>query len=340
MSESQNTELNISYESNLSEEDVYNPYAEDNTDDDYKKGYKLYNFRRPDKFSKDHLRALQDIHKEFSRQISLVLTAYLRMRVEIDVVSTDQLTYDEFIRSMPSPITIGIFELSPLPGQILLGMSFEVISCFVDRMLGGAGIAEMKPRELTDIEESLVRKVVERTVKNLETAWGAIVPVQGRVVGMDNNYEMVQVASAGEIVALITFEVQIASKYFGLFSLCFPYPVLETVLAHLSTQHIFHTKGITANTNERQKMIQKLNTTKVDLAVLFGQTEITLEEFLDLKEGDIIKLDNKTIDDLVVKINDEKKFFARPGCYKNNLSVKIADAYDLQIDLLRHFYDR
>lgn len=335
-----NTELNKNYnmdEGELSAEDIYNPYAEDNSEDDYKKGYKLYNFRRPDKFSKDHLRALQDVHREFSRQLSLVLTAYLRMHVEIDVVSTDQLTYDEFMRSMPSPITIGIFELNPLPGQILLGVSFEVLSCIVDRMLGGVGLSENKQRELTDIEESLAKKLIERTVKTLEMAWSNIMPVQSQVVGLDNSYEMIQVATAGEIVALITFEVQIAGKYFGLISLCFPYPVLETVLAHLSTQHIFQTKGIAATTEERQKMIQKLNTSNVDLSVLFGACKITLSDFLDIKEGDIIKLDNKTSEDLVVKINEEKKFFARPGTIKNNICVKITDRYDATVDFLKSY---
>ena len=311
-----------------------------NSDDEYKKGYKLYNFRRPDKFSKEHLRALQDVHREFSRQLSLVLTAYLRMRIEIEVVSTDQLTYDEFIRSMPSPMTIGIFELNPLPGQILLGISFEILSCIVDRMLGGLGLSEYKQRELTDIEEALAKKVIERIVKNLESSWSNIIPVQGNVVGLDNNYQMVQVASTGEIVALITFEIQVAGKYFGLMSLCFPYPVLETVLANLSTQHIFQTKGIIATTEERQKMIQKLNTSKVDLSVILGTTDILLEEFLDLKEGDIIKLDTKTTDDLIVKVNGEKKYFARPGTVEENVSVKITEVYDHQQDLLKHYYDK
>lgn len=324
------------YDDNIAGSAVFN---EDDSGD-YKKGYKLYNFRRPDKFSKDHLRALQDLHREFSRQISLILTAYLRMRIEIEVVSTDQLTYDEFIRSMPSPMTIGIFELNPLPGQILLGVSFEVLSCIVDRMLGGLGLSEYKQRELTDIEEALSKKVIERIVKALENAWSNIVPVQGNVVGLDNNYQMVQVASTGEIVALITFEVQIAGKYFGLISLCFPYPVLETVLGNLSTQHIFQTKGIIATTEERQKMIDKLNTSKVDLSVLFGSTDISLEEFLDLKEGDIIKLDAKTTDDLIVKVNGEKKYFARPGTMKDKVCVKITEVYDHQKDLLKHYYEK
>lgn len=332
-----NIEQELTLGESMDDEDIYNPYSDDNTDEDYKKGYKLYNFRRPDKFSKEHLRALQDVHREFSRQISLVLTAYLRMHIEIDVVSTDQLTYDEFMRSMPSPITIGIFELNPLPGQILLGISFEVLSCVVDRMLGGVGLSENRQRELTDIEEALAKKVIERTVKTLESTWNAILPVQAAVVGLDNSYQMIQVATSGEIVALITFEVQIAGRYFGLISLCFPYPVLENVLINLSTQHIFQTKGIVATTEERQKMIQKLNTSKVDLSVLFGSCDINLSEFLEIKEGDILKLDNKTNEDLVVKVNQEKKFFARPGTLKNNVCVKITDRYDSTVDSLRGY---
>ena len=336
-----NKNQNDLYSSDMYSDDIADSAVfKDDDSGDYKKGYKLYNFRRPDKFSKDHLRALQDLHREFSRQISLILTAYLRMRIEIEVVSTDQLTYDEFIRSMPSPMTIGIFELNPLPGQILLGVSFEVLSCIVDRTLGGLGLSEYKQRELTDIEEALSKKVIERIVKALEGAWSNIVPVQGNVVGLDNNYQMVQVASTGEIVALITFEVQIAGKYFGLISLCFPYPVLETVLGNLSTQHIFQTKGIIATTEERQKMIDKLNTSKVDLSVLFGSTDISLEEFLDLKEGDIIKLDAKTTDDLIVKVNGEKKYFARPGTLKDKVCVKITEVYDHQKDLLKHYYEK
>lgn len=336
-----NKNQNDLYSSDMYSDDIADSAVfKDDDSGDYKKGYKLYNFRRPDKFSKDHLRALQDLHREFSRQISLILTAYLRMRIEIEVVSTDQLTYDEFIRSMPSPMTICIFELNPLPGQILLGVSFEVLSCIVDRMLGGLGLSEYKQRELTDIEEALSKKVIERIVKALEGAWSNIVPVQGNVVGLDNNYQMVQVASTGEIVALITFEVQIAGKYFGLISLCFPYPVLETVLGNLSTQHIFQTKGIIATTEERQKMIDKLNTSKVDLSVLFGSTDISLEEFLDLKEGDIIKLDAKTTDDLIVKVNGEKKYFARPGTLKDKVCVKITEVYDHQKDLLKHYYEK
>lgn len=313
-------------------------FFEDEFSDSEHKSYKLYNFRRPDKFSKDNLRALRDIHREFSKAISLVLSGYLHMRVEIEIVSVDQLTYEEFVRSMPSPISVGVFEFEPLSGQVLLGISFEVISCIVNRMLGGVGNIENQTRELTDIEKALAKKVINIIIKSLEDSWNTIIPVTGKFISLDDNYQSIQVATAGEIVALLTFEVQISGKHFGLFSLCFPYPVLETVLGHLSTQHIFQTKGLVASNDERLKMISKINTSNVDLRVQFGQCSITLDDFLQLSEGDIIKLDNKVQDDLIVKVNGEKKFFARPGTLKDKICVKITDVYDEMHELLRNYF--
>ena len=310
---------------------------DDEFSDSEHKSYKLYNFRRPDKFSKDNLRALRDIHREFSKAISLVLSGYLRMRVEIEIVSVDQLTYEEFVRSMPSPISVGVFEFEPLSGQILLGISFEVISCIVNRMLGGVGSIDTQTRELTDIEKALAKKVINIIIKQLEDSWNAIIPVSGKFISLDDNYQSIQVATAGEIVALLTFEVQIQGKHFGLFSICFPYPVLETVLGHLSTQHIFQTKGLVASNDESLKMISKINTSNVDVRVQFGQCSITLDDFLQLSEGDILKLDNRVQDDLIVKINGEKKFFARPGTLKDKICVKITDVYDEMHELLRNY---
>ena len=304
---------------------------------EFKKGYKLYNFRRPDKFAKDTLRALQDIHREFSKQISMLLTGYLRMKVNVDVVSVDQLTYDEFVNSMPPSMSVGIFEFNPLPGQILFGITYEVLSCIVDRMLGGKGDASNQYKELTDVETSLTKKIINIIIKTLNDSWTSIMPIEYAIVGLENGFQSVQVAAPGEIVALLTFEIQVNEKTFGLASLCFPYPVLETVIPHLTSQHIFQTKGIVATSEERQRMIHKLNPSMMDIRASFGSCEITLEEFMKLSVGDILKLDNTLDQDLIVKINGVKKFFARPGLLKDNVCVKITDVYDEMYDLMRNY---
>ena len=295
------------------------------TFDEDRKGYKLYNFRRPDKFSKDHLKALQDIHKEFSRQLSLILSTYLRLNTEIDVVSVDQLTYDEFVRSLPNPVTIGVFELNPLPGQILFGISHEITSSIVDRMLGGVGHSETKARDLTDIEEALAKRVFDKIIKTLEKSWKSIFPVRGAVVGIDNNSILSQLASPGEVVALITLEIQLANKYSGLLSLCFPYPVLETVIEQLNTQQIYQTKGKTSSMEDKQKILNKLSNTNVKINVMLGSTDITIGDFIDLKIGDVIRLENSINDKLVIKVNNIPKFLGRPGTKKNKIAINIID---------------
>ncbi|MGE0200535.1 MAG: flagellar motor switch protein FliM [Candidatus Melainabacteria bacterium] len=293
-----------------------------------KRNYKLYNFRRPDKFSKDHLRALQTIHESFARQFGLILTAYLRMNVEIDVVSVDQLTYDEFVRSMPSPMTVGIMELDPLPGQVLMGVGYEAISCIIDRMLGGPGNPEPKARELTDIEQSLVRRVLDRAINCLEESWRSMMNINAALVGMEESYALIQVATPGEIVSLITFEINLGNKNSGLISLCIPYPVLEGVIGQLSAQHIFHRQTSRSGNEEQETILTKLHFAKTPLQVLLGGTTINVQDLLMLNVGDVIRLDRLAADNLLVCVNQKPKFFCRPGTLKDKLAVYIVDDVD------------
>lgn len=293
-----------------------------------KRNYKLYNFRRPDKFSKDHLRALQTIHENFARQLGMVLTAYLRMGVEIDVVSVDQLTYDEFVRSMPSPMTVSIMEMDPLPGQVLFGLGYEVTSGIIDRMLGGPGNSEIKARELTDIEQSLVRRVLDRVIMTLEEAWRSVMNVNTTLVGMEESYALIQVATPGEIVSLITFEVNLGNKNSGLISFCIPYPVLEGVIGQLSAQHIFHRQQDTVPVEEQEKILKKLNYAKTPLSVLLGGTTINVKDLLELGVGDVIRLDREASDNLLTCVNGKPKFYCRPGKVKDKLAVYVVDEVD------------
>ncbi len=293
-----------------------------------KRNYKLYNFRRPDKFSKDHLRALQTIHENFARQLGLVLTAYLRMTVEIDVVSVDQLTYDEFVRSMPSPMTVSILELDPLPGQVLMGLGYEVTSSIIDRMLGGPGLPEPKARELTDIEQSLIRRVLDRAIVSLEESWRSVLNVNATMVGLEESYALIQVATPGEIVALMTFEVNLATRNSGLVSLCIPYPVLEGVIGQLSAQHIFHRQQSSIPIEEQEKILKKLNYAKIPISVLLAGTTINVNDLLNLSVGDVIQLDRLAKDNLLCCINSRPKFFCRPGKVKDKLAVFVVGDVD------------
>jgi flagellar motor switch protein FliM len=290
-----------------------------------KRGYKLYNFRRPDKFSKDHLRTLQTLHENFARQLGMILTAYLRMTVQIEVVSVDQLTYDEFVRSMPTPMTVSIVEMDPLPGQVLMGMGYEVASSVIDRMLGGPGLPEAKPRELTDIEQSLIRRVLDRATMCLEEAWRSMMNVNVAIVGMEESYALIQVASSGEIVALITFEINLGNRNSGLISLCIPYPVLEGIIGQLSVQHIFQRQQANIPVEEQAKILKKLNYARMPVQVKLAGTEISIKDLLDLSIGDVIRLDRGANEELLFCVNQRPKFYCRPGQLKDKLAVCVSD---------------
>ncbi len=296
--------------------------------DEFKKGCKLYNFRRPDKFSKEHLKALQDIHRDFVRHLATVLGGYLRMEVEIDVISVDQLTYEEYICSMPPHVQNMIFKLNPLSGEISMGMSPEVLGVVLDRMLGGSGAINDRGKELTQIEELLTIKFVEKIIKVLEESWGTILPVKSEFVTLTNGYHSVPITTSGEIVTLISFEVRLGQKNFGLMNICFPYPVLETALPKLTPQYIYQHANVVANEIGKNETLERIKSAQLDLEVLLGSAQLEINDVLDLKVNDVIKLDRKLDSELVACVNKKKKFFVVPGIIQNKVCVKVVQQYN------------
>lgn len=324
MMENENLDLNSSLDDELEAEIAENS----DIPEDFKRGCKLYNFRRPDKFSKEHLRALQDIHRDFVRHLATILTGYLRMEVEIDVISVDQLTYEEYTYSVPNHVQNMIFKLNPLSGEISLGMSPEVLSVVLDRMLGGSGVTnDSHKNELTQIEELLTIKFVEKIIKILEEAWGAVLPVKSEFITLANGYHSVPITTSGEIVTLISFEVRLGQKNFGLMNICFPYPVLETVLPKLTPQYIYQHASVVSNEIGRNETLERIKNAELEFSVILGKAKLEVNEVLDLKVDDIIKLEQKLDQELIACVNKKKKFYVVPGNIANKTCVKITNQY-------------
>jgi len=303
------------------------PAIETAISEDFKRGAKLYNFRRPDKFSKEHLKALQDIHRDFVKHLATYMTGFLRMEVEIDVISVDQLTYEEYICSMPPHVQNCIFKLNPLSGEISMGMTPEVLSVVLDRMLGGAGTSGDIGKELTQIEELLTIKFVERIIKIMEEAWGAIMPMKSEFVSLINGYHTMPITTSGEIVTLISFEVRLGQKNFGLMNICLPYPVLEAVLPKLTPQYIYQHAAVAANEIGKNETLERIKNAELDFSVILGTTNIEINDVLELKPDDVIKLDQKLNKELIACINNKKKFFVEPGTVQNKICVRITNQY-------------
>lgn len=273
--------------------------------------YEVYDFRRPDKFSKDQLRTMQMLHETFARLFSSTLSAYLRAPVHIDLISVEQIPYDEYIRAITNSL-INIFSMQPLSGQALLEIEFDVVISMIDRLLGGPGTVVKRPQPaLTDIERPLVENVANRALGALRSAWEGIVSFTPIHEGMETSAQFVQIVPPNDIVVSILFEIRVGDTH-GAMSLCIPYLLLKPILSKLSAQRWF--SGSKRTSSQYTAVIaQQIQHTRVPLVAVLGTTRLTLRQVLDLKEGDVVILNRRTAEPIDVMVGNKVKFRAKPG---------------------------
>lgn len=287
------------------------------------KKVKPYDFRRPSKFSKDQLRTLEMLHESFSRSLSLYLSSGLRTVVHCSIAGADQLPYGEYIQSVPIPSFIVVYTMESLNGTALLEIGNNIIFSMVDRLLGGPGRGIKKNRELTDIEMSIIEDIVDRILELLGEAWSSIISTSPVRSGIETNPQFIQqIVPLSSVVALISFSIQIGDSASGFMNLCIPSEMLEAILPKLSARQWFSRRG-SRQEEIIQRLKSKLENIEVPIVVELGTAEITFEELLNLKVGDIIKLDKLVMDPLLVKVGDQPKYLGRPGRIGKNIGVKI-----------------
>lgn len=285
---------------------------------------KLYDFKRPDKFSKDQIRTLYMLHENFARLLNTYLSAHLRTLVSVNVASVDQLTYEEFVRSMPNPSVISIFEMRPLSGNVILEMNPAVAFSIIDRLFGGYGTPPAKPRSLTDIEESIIARIVNKSLEFLQEAWKQVVNVEPRLEAIENNPLFTQIVPPNDMVVIITLQTRVAQTE-GFVNLCIPYLVLEPIMSKLSTSFWVASSIARAGSQRNPALLQKkIEKTWIPITVELGKVIVTVQEMLDLSVGDVIKLDSRTTDEMSLIIGQHEKFKCKPGSFNNRIAVQIS----------------
>jgi flagellar motor switch protein FliM len=291
------------------------------------KKIKDYNFKNPDKFSKDHLKILANIHEHFCRQVTLSMNSTLRMPIEFSVANVQQLTYGDFIDSMPEDLLTGVLSMYPLVTQFCFGIERHLIGAMIDRLLGGMGVSTISNDELTDVEIGIIKDTIRRILQFLPEGWQAMVPATDEVelVALENSPQAAQIASHSDIVALVTINVEIGQDL-GLMSLCLPYAALEDIIMTLSRQSSYrHDKF--AVENSKEFLIGKLSASPLPLKIVLGRGELDLHDVMGLEVGDVIKLNTGLSEKSEIWIGDELKFMGRPGQINNNFSVALAEEY-------------
>ena len=273
------------------------------------------------------MRTLQVLHENYARILGNFLSAYLRIPVQIQLVSVSQVTYEEFVFSLPVPTLVTIFSMSPEMGNAMLETGPSVVFPLIDIVFGGEGFAPDNTRELTDIEITVMRQINGKLLSNLRYVWEDIAGLTPEVENMDTNPQFNQMFASTETVALLTFSVQIRENQ-GLINLCFPYMTLEKIMPKLTAQFWFRQPHQEFSEFHEKRILKQLEDVEITLSVILGRTTITLAEFLQFQEGDIIRLFQQEGNDLDVYIEDELLLKGQPGGLGQNLALQFTGWVD------------
>ncbi len=288
------------------------------------KKVKIYDFKRPDKFSKDQIRTLYMLHENFARLLNTYLSTHLRTMVNVDVASVEQLTYEEFVRSLSNPSVIGVLAVPPLKGNVIMELNPSIAFAIIDRLFGGTGESTMKVRVLTEIEEAVIRKIFNKAIENFRDAWENVVEMSPQLEAMETNPQFTQIVPPSDMVVIITLQVKVGSIE-GLMNVCIPYLVLEPIMSKLTTT--FWVAASVANKQDHPEQFEllqrKIRNTSVPVVVELGSIDITIQEFLTLGFNDVLQLDTKVKDELKCIIGKRPKFCCRPGTFGKNAAVQI-----------------
>lgn len=291
------------------------------------KKIRVYDFKRPNKFSKDQIHSLQNIFENYCRALTTYLSGHLHSVLETKVLSIEQITYDEFIRSLPNPTVLGIFALNPLEGTLLMEMSSGLAFVIIDLLLGGEGISAEKNRDLTEIESTIIEHRLGEMIGLLEEAWAEVAEFKPKFMTLETNPSFTQIVAPNEMVVLITLEVKVGETI-GIINLCLPYLVLEPILDKLNTFFLFATQTKVRNPEQVKAIRRKIEWAKVDMTTLLGQTEISVKDLLELAPGDVIPLQQGVENALSIYVGNFKKFRGVPGLSGEHLAVQLTETVD------------
>lgn len=285
----------------------------------------LYDFKHPNRFSKDQIRTLHSMHEHFARLFSTSLSAFLRTIVEVKLVSVDQLSYDEFIRSIPNPTCICTVLMKPLQGQALMELSPALSFSIIERLMGGAGHEFKRNRELTEIEQSIISKIIHRAFDCLREAWANVATLRLTLEKMETNPQLfLQLFLATEMVVLMTFEIATAESS-GTMSVCIPYVVLEPVAQGLKPGSWF-TPGRSQEQDSNREIFQRrLERTQMQIRVDLGTARLSVRDILNLQCGDVITLQTRHDEPVRVYIGGQFRYLASPGTYRSHRAVKLLE---------------
>lgn len=286
------------------------------------KQIKNYDFARPSKFSKEHLRTLEIIFEHYGRLVATNMPLHVRKNVTVEVMNSEAVTYSEFTNSLSNPVLLGIVNFAPLSGNILIEMADNLGFAIVDRMLGGSGMPLDKNRDFSEIELTVMERVFITLTDLLVEPWKNVVEIQPRLERIETNSQFAQIVSPSEMVSIVTMNITMGDVT-GMMNVCLPYPCLESVIDRLNTKYWYSNMQEKDSTEYKEVIEVAISKAKIPVRALLGRSVISVNDFVNLQKGDIIKLDTRVEDELDVYVGNIKKFSALPGASQDSYAVRI-----------------
>ncbi len=281
-----------------------------------------YDFARPAKFSKEHLRTLEIIYEHYGRLLSTNLPLYLRKSVQISVASSETVVFSEFSNALSNPVILGIVNFSPLQGQIILELAPNLGFAMIDRMLGGQGVPIDKERDFSDIELVILNKIMTICMQLMRDPWKNVVDIEPFLERIETNPQFAQIIAPNDMIAIVTLNLKIGDVE-GFMNICLPFSTVEDIMDKLNTKFWYSTMKESNDEDYSQYVESMIRRVDAPVKAVLGKSMITVNDFVNLQYGDIIRLGTRTEDELEIYVGNIKKFMAMPGKSDDKYAVRI-----------------
>jgi flagellar motor switch protein FliM len=298
----------------------------------------LYDFKRPNRVSKEQLRAFKSIHDKMARNLASQISSLMRSIVEITLHSVDQMTYGEFLMSLPSPTSFNVFSMKPLDGKAVVEINPSIVFPMIERLLGGPGENYDGNRDFSDIELNLLDSILRAISNNLREAWAPVIDIYPMVEAKESSSNVVQIVAQNEIVVMVVMELVIGHTS-GMINICYPVITLESVLPKLANRDLMLTETSSRKSRNRE-LKALLGGAKVDMEAILGHANLSMREILDIEKGDIIRLDRTADDTVILRVDGKEKFIANIGVHRYRKSVKVVEILKTEHDEVKEILEK
>jgi len=282
---------------------------------------RTYDFRRPTKLSREHVRVLQIAQEAFARQATTILTTFLRAGARLELNGIEQFSYDDYVQTLPNPIFISTFSLEPMAGKGMLAYPLDIAMAVVDHMLGGSGTADQPSRPMTAMETTISNHLLGRLLKEFAASFATITEIQPALLGHEYNPQLAQAASGSDTVMVASFSMAVGSRE-GEATLVLPFSSFAQALNNAASPQLSES-ALAKRKRAAEALTARLNLVPVDVSVRFAPLTVSSADLLSLAVGDVLLLRHPPDAPLEVTTNDVTFAYAIASNHRRRLAAAI-----------------